>query len=334
MVDVRDISRVRTTFLLKRPEVVIHLAGQRQPALAERRVAETLSSNIFGTMSVLAAAGETGVPRVVTASTGKALRFFASEVYTASKKLAEYLVAQGPARWGTSCATVRFTHVVDNSLVYQRFHRWARAGEPIHLHAPGIAFYAQSAREAAQLLMASSAPPSAAPPTVAAITDIGWPHDLLELALDLIEEENSGSAISFSGYEPGYVDQIFPGTFDPLRGDHSPLFNVLETVNSRGSSGSVQTIDLPFAKDPHVDETLVDLESVWRNGGGVFRLREQLHRASIALLKKTFANASASDLLDIWSKAQPGVGQTLEHQVTAQYLVAATQSADSDCLAS
>jgi nucleoside-diphosphate-sugar epimerase len=333
MVDIRDISRVRTTLQLKKPELVIHLAGQRQPALAERRVAETLSSNIFGTMSVLAAAGEAGVPRVVTASTGKALRFFASEVYTASKKLAEYLVAAGPARWGTSCATVRFTHVVDNSLVYQRFHRWARAGEPIRLHAPGIAFYAQSAREAAQLLMASSAPQTPIP-TVAAITDIGWPHDLLELALDVIEEVNSDSEILFSGYEPGYVDQVFPGTFDPLCGDHSPLFNVLETGINTGSAGSVETIELSNSGNPLVDEALIELESVWRNGGGLFRLREQLHQASIALLKKTFADAPASDLLHIWSKAQHTVGGTLEHQIIAQHLEAAAESAASDCLAS
>ena len=122
--------------------------------------------------------------------------------------------------------------------------------EPIRLHAPGIAFYARSAREAAQLLIASSASLSAVP-TVAAITDIGWPHDLLELALDLIEEANSGSAISFSGYEPGYVDQVFPGTFGPaLRGDHSPLFNVLETVNEPVPEGSVQTIDLAVSTEP------------------------------------------------------------------------------------
>ena len=332
-VDIRDVSRVRTTLQLKKPELVIHLAGQRQPALAERRVAETLSSNIFGTMSVLAAAGDAGVPRVVTASTGKALRFFASEVYAASKKLAEYLVAQGPARWGTSCATVRFTHVVDNSLVYQRIHRWARAGEPIRLHAPGIAFYAQSAREAAQLLMASSAAQTAIP-TVAAITDIGWPLDLLELALDLIEEVNSDSGILFSGYEPGYVDQIFPGTFDPLLGDHSPLFNVLETGSGVGSAGSVETLELSVSRDSHVDEALGELESIWRNGGGLFRLRQQLHHASTELLKKTFADASAGDLLHIWSKAQHAVDRTLEHETTAQHLEAAVESAVNDRVAS
>jgi nucleoside-diphosphate-sugar epimerase len=332
--DIRDIARMRATFQLKNPELVIHLAGQRQPALAERRVAETVSSNIFGTMSVLSAAGEAGVPRVVTASTGKALQFFASEVYTASKKLAEYLVAQGPARWGTSCATVRFTHVVDNSLVYQRFHHWAKAGEPIRLHAPGIAFYAQSAREAAQLLMASSSAPQPAVPTVAAITDIGWPHELLELALDLVEEANSGSAISFSGYEPGYVDQIFPGTFDPLHGDHSPLFNVLEVGSSRPSADSVETIGLPVTADTHVDNALDELESVWRNGGDLFRLREQLHQASIALLKKTFADAPAGDLVHIWSKAQHAVGRTLEHQIIAQHLGTAAETAASECLAS
>jgi nucleoside-diphosphate-sugar epimerase len=331
--DIRDISRMQTTLQLKNPELVIHLAGQRQPALAERRVAETLSSNIFGTMSVLAAAGEAGVPRVVTASTGKALRFFASEVYTASKKLAEYLVSQGPARWGTSCATVRFTHVVDNSLVYQRIHRWARGGEPIRLHAPGIAFYAQSAREAAQLLMASSAPQTASP-TIAAIRDIGWPHDLLELALDVIEEADSDSAILFSGYEPGYVDQIFPGTFDPLLGDHSPLFNVLETGSGVVSAGSVETLELSVSRDSHVDEALAELESVWRNGGGLCRLREQLQQASIELLKRTFADASAGDLLHIWSKAQHTAGGTLEHQIIGRHLEAAVESATSTRVAS
>ena len=83
-----------------------------------------------------------------------------------------------------------------------------------------------------------------------------------------------------------------------------------------------------------MDKALVELESVWRNGGGLFRLREQLHQASIALLKKTFSDASASDLLHVWSKAQHTVDRTLEHQIIAQHLGAAVESAASDRLAS
>ena len=109
---------------------------------------------------------------------------------------------------------------------------------------------------------------------------------------------------------------------------------MLETGINTGSAGSVETIELSNSGNPLVDEALIELESVWRNGGGLFRLREQLHQASIALLKKTFADAPASDLLHIWSKAQHTVGGTLEHQIIAQHLEAAAESAASDCLAS
>src|SRR6202050_3523851 len=120
LADVRDLESLRRIFLAERPDLVIHLAGQRLPALAEQNVAETLSSNVFGTQAVLEAAAVTDVGRVVTASTGKALRFFASEIYAASKKLGEYLVSQAHEQWDISCTTARFTHVVDNSDVHRR----------------------------------------------------------------------------------------------------------------------------------------------------------------------------------------------------------------------
>ncbi len=117
LVDVRDFDGIERVLRRERPDLVIHLAGQRLPGLAEQHVAETLSTNVFGTKAVLAAAGAADVSRLVTASSGKALRFFASEIYAASKKLAEYLVSQAQEKWGISCATVRFTHVVDNSVI-------------------------------------------------------------------------------------------------------------------------------------------------------------------------------------------------------------------------
>ena len=67
LVDIRDAAELRKIFNAVRPDLVIHLAGQRQPELAERQVRETISANVFGTMSVLAAASGAGVPSVITA---------------------------------------------------------------------------------------------------------------------------------------------------------------------------------------------------------------------------------------------------------------------------
>jgi nucleoside-diphosphate-sugar epimerase len=327
-VDVRDAATLLAAFRDERPELVIHLAGQRQPALAERRVKETVSSNVVGTMSVLGAAGSAGVSRVVTASTGKALRFFASEVYAATKKLAEYLVAQGPELWGVSTATTRFTHIVDNSVAYHRFVKWAQNGEPIRLHAPDIAFYAQSAREAAQLLVATAshdAPTS----SMTALTNIGWPHDLLDLALDVIEKEQSSSYVCFPGYEPGYVDHMYPGTFDPRCTECSPLFNVIEAARIEDSPlglPGIQGLQLAPTPDATLDAALCDLESRWRRGASAAEVRSQLHTASLALLKKTFHDATSDDLKTICFLARDKVGDAAEHQIVHRQLEVAAKA--------
>jgi nucleoside-diphosphate-sugar epimerase len=323
LADVREAEGMLALLGTERPGLVIHLAGQRVPALAETQVAETLSSNVFGTQAVLAAAAAAGVPRVVTASTGKALRFFASEVYAASKKLGEYLVATAQERWGISCSTARFTHVVDNSVIFQKLWTWAQADEPVRLHAPGIAFYAQSALEAAQLLVAVSH--AASSPSVAALTDIGWPHEVVDLALDIIDEERSSSAIHFSGYEPGYESEIFPGTYEPLHNEHSPLFNVLETRRLRDApSGPVESVELVPTACTELDAALVELESALGRGAPATQLRELMNRASVALLVKTFADAPGDQLHRLRLAVQDEDDLVPEHRLVRRYLLEAT----------
>src|SRR5277367_1972667 len=147
--DIADAEAIGAILHEERPDLILHVAGQRLPALAETLVTETVRTNVIGTKVLVRAAADAGVGCIVTASTGKALRFYASEVYAATKKLSEYVVARAGSGEGLSCATVRFTHVVDNSVIGRRMLGWARNNEPIRLHAPGIAFYAQSALEAA-----------------------------------------------------------------------------------------------------------------------------------------------------------------------------------------
>jgi hypothetical protein len=279
-------------------------------------------------MTVLEAAGRTGVGSVVTASTGKALRFFAPEVYAASKKLGEYLVSRALDLWGVSCATVRFTHVVDNSLIYGRLRRWAREGQPVRLHAPGIGFYAQSAREAAQLLAVASAGPSPAP-AVYALTDIGWPHDLLALARDVIDDEASTSFISYSGYEPGYEDRLFPGTFDPLREEGSPLFNALEAARAEPAlpGNAVESVSLATDPDRALDEAMAGIERCWHDGPGDLAMRSALHEASVKLLRRTCSNAAPHDLAHICRLAFGNVEEIPEHAFVYRHLVKAAEAA-------
>ena len=114
---------------------------------------------------------------------------------TASKRAAEWLAASA-VRWDRDAAA-RFTHVVDNSLIYLRLLFWARQGV-IRLHAPDISFYAQSALESAQLLLVAGLASQAGQFRVHAIRDLGWPICLLDLALDVLAQAGSATPIYFS----------------------------------------------------------------------------------------------------------------------------------------
>ena len=146
------------------PDLVFHVAAQRDPGLAETEVHRTVSTNVLGTRTVLTAAAEAGVPQVVCASTGKALRPYSPDMYTASKRAAEWVASGVAASSDMLVSAGRFTHVLDNSIIYQRLLSWADEADDgvIRLHSPDIAFYVQSALESAQLLLLACAGASGA----------------------------------------------------------------------------------------------------------------------------------------------------------------------------
>ena len=124
--DIRDRRAMDRLIAEVRPDVVFHVAAQRDPALAEVEVHRTVTTNLFGTRNVLAAAETAGVAQVVWASTGKALRPYSPEVYTASKRAAEWVASGVAAHGEVMCSAARFTHVLDNSLIYRRLLAWAK----------------------------------------------------------------------------------------------------------------------------------------------------------------------------------------------------------------
>ena len=227
--DIRDGAAL--TELVRRvlPDVVFHLAAQRDPGLAERAVHLTVTTNVLGTRNLIEACARAGVGQLVYASTGKALRPYSSDVYAATKRASESLVADAAARGALPGSAVRFTHVVDNSIVLDRFLRWCRAGEPMRLHSVETMFYVQSALESAQLLLAAALSPRDDLLRVHAIRDLGWPFNVLHLALGVMAEQKAVVPLQVVGHEPGYEKRPYPGLYDPaLSGGISPLLNALE----------------------------------------------------------------------------------------------------------
>jgi NADP-dependent 3-hydroxy acid dehydrogenase YdfG len=271
--DVRDRDRVDEIIAQVRPDVIFHVAAQRSPALAEVDVHGTVTTNVLGARNVLTAAAAASVPQVVCASTGKALRPYSPEMYTASKRAAEWVATTAAASGELLVSAARFTHVIDNSICYERLLDWANAGTGpgdaaadavIRLHDSSIAFYVQSALESAQLLLLACLGARPREFRVHAITDLGWPVSLIDVALGVLASKRSQTPVYISGYEPGYEEVPFPGLYDPATaGDVSPLMNAFETAALVDSPcPMVDAFKLEMAPDSVSRKLVAALDSV------------------------------------------------------------------------
>jgi NAD(P)-dependent dehydrogenase (short-subunit alcohol dehydrogenase family) len=316
--DVTDAAALAGLTRQVRPDIVFHVAAQRSPALAETEVHHTVSVNTLGTRNVLAAAAGAGVAQVVCASTGKALRPYSPDIYTAAKRAAEWVCATMAAGTssedgdssisisasGTSGMLVsagRFTHVIDNSIVHDRLRRWAKdtgPGAALRLHGPEIAFYVQSAVESAQLLLVAMTGAVPGEFRVHAISDLGWPVALLDVALGVLDREGSRTPVYISGYDPGYEEIAFPGLYDPATaGDVSPLINAFESARLRPSPcPRVDAFRLDLAALPAAPKLLADLDGVCAQTQDSRAVRSALDELSWTLLDATLAAASPAAL--------------------------------------
>jgi nucleoside-diphosphate-sugar epimerase len=306
--DVRDRAAMGRLIGEVKPDLVFHVAAQRDPGLAEVEVHRTVSTNVLGTRAVLTAAAEAGVPQVVCASTGKALRPFSPDMYTASKRAAEWVVTGVAAGSEMLCTAGRFTHVLDNSIIYQRLEHWAEDANQgaIRLHSPEIAFYVQSALESAQLLLLACLGSQRGEFRVHAISDLGWPVSLLDLALAVLARSGSGTPIYVSGYDRGYEEIPFPGLYDPLTaGDVSPLLNAFEARSAVDSPcPMVDAFRVDMAPEPRAGKLLNALAEVCDRTEDPAAVRGALNELSWAVLDASLRAAPQQALTRAAAMAQ------------------------------
>ena len=295
---------------------MFHVAAQRNPGLAEIEVHRTVSTNVLGTRNVLAVAADAGVPQVVCASTGKALRPYSPDVYAASKRAAEWVGSTASSAGDMRCSAARFTHVVDNSIIVQRLHEWAGGGI-VRLHSTEIAFYIQSALESAQLLLIAGLGAARGALRVHAITDLGWPVSLLDLAVGVLAAARSATPIYISGYDRGYEEIPFPGLYDPATaGEVSPLLNAFEAARvTEAPCHMVDAFPLEMRPDPAPVKLLAALEEACDMTEDPDVIRGALDELSWSLLDVTLQAAPTQVLARSAAFADPHRhGLSPEHQ--------------------
>jgi hypothetical protein len=299
--DVRDQPALMSVIADVRPDVVFHVAAQRDPGLAEQAVLQTVTTNVLGTNNVLAAAERVGVPRVVFASTGKTVIPYTPEVYPASKRIAEWLASRAAGRGGILCSAARFTHLVDNSIVHQRILEGCGNGL-IRIHGPHSAFYAQSALESAQLLICAGCETWVGSLNVHAISDLGWPVDLLSLALGALSRTGSDSVIYFSGHDPGYRGYVpFPGQYDPDSSwEVSPLVNAFETrVGRRAEYGHVDIFPRKPVAGAELEEHFLALQEACTKRQDPEIVRMEMDALSWSIFEATLDTIPIAELYRI-----------------------------------
>jgi nucleoside-diphosphate-sugar epimerase len=299
--DVTDAQRLASVFGQVRPDVVFHLAAQRDPGLAELEIHRTVRTNIFGVLNVIEMAERSGVSDVVVASTGKAIRPYSPEAYTSSKRTAEWLLARAADTGQCRYSAVRFTHVVDNSIIYRRLRSWCQSGV-IRLHDPDSMFYVQSARESAEALLFAGLSSRLGGLHILAQTDLGWPISVLDLAVGILADTRSRSPIYFCGHDPGYEGAPFPGLYDPrTAGQVSPLVNGFEALDIEQCPDPMLDI-LPVRQTPcpNADSLLSALSAACQAGTDPDEVRAALAELAWSI----FDGAMSVTRLDALTRAR------------------------------
>ena len=184
---VSDSAHMKALCLRHRPATVYHAAAYKHVPLVEFNPGQGVLNNVFGTLSVAAAALEAQVGRFVLISTDKAVR--PTNIMGASKRMAE-LVLQALAQrhggpGGTCFSMVRFGNVLGSSgSVVPFFRQQLAAGGPLTVTHPEVTRYFMTITEAAQLVLQAGAMGQGGDVFV---LDMGEPVKILDLAHRMVQ---------------------------------------------------------------------------------------------------------------------------------------------------
>jgi len=185
-----------------RPSVIFHAAACKHVPMMEEHPSESVHVNVGGTQAVLDAAVEAGVGRFVLVSTDKAVE--PSSVMGATKRLAEWLVAEAAIRTGRPYVAVRFGNVLGSQgSVLPVFERQLERGEALTITHPDMTRYFMTLQEAGWLILDAGA---IGMPGDLFVLDMGEPVKIIDMARDLVRlagRDPNEVDIEITGLRPG-----------------------------------------------------------------------------------------------------------------------------------
>ena len=206
---VSDSAHMKALCLHHRPATVYHAAAYKHVPLVEFNPGQGVLNNVFGTLSVAAAALEAQVGRFVLISTDKAVR--PTNIMGASKRMAE-LVLQALAHrhggpGGTCFSMVRFGNVLGSSgSVVPFFRQQLAAGGPLTVTHPEVTRYFMTITEAAQLVLQAGAMGQGGDVFV---LDMGEPVKILDLAHRMVQL--AGLSVRDAAHPSGDIEIAITG---------------------------------------------------------------------------------------------------------------------------
>lgn len=253
--DVRDTGRLAAIFGEFRPQVVFHAAAHKHVPLMETNPTEAITNNVLGTKNMVETAEKFGVERFVLISTDKAVA--PSNVYGATKRLAEMLVLDAARRTGCLFAVVRFGNVLGSrGSIIPLFKRQIAAGGPLTITHPDMERFFMTIPEAVYLVLQASAFGSGGDLFV---LNMGKQVRILDLAEDLIRlsglEPGRDIEIVFTGIRPGEkLSEVLwePGT--PLeKTAHPDIFRIGDGRDDTSGLGAAVARLAALAQDNNGD---------------------------------------------------------------------------------
>jgi nucleoside-diphosphate-sugar epimerase len=228
--DICDFEMVRNIFLTYQPDIVFHTAAIRDPGYSESHIAETVATNVFGTINIIKACEEGDrVTQLVYSSTGKASRYFTEEVYAGTKKLSEFILDTYARKSRVKYSMVRFTHILDNSLMNIELKNKSMNEDHLAIHSPGKYVTAQNATEAAHLMLNALVYSKEKQCRFLIVRNLEWPVESLEMALYYIKKSGRDIPVIFLGNPLGYTEKFFRGQLDWSKPEElNLLINVYE----------------------------------------------------------------------------------------------------------
>jgi hypothetical protein len=301
--DIRDYDNVKQIFHTERPHIVFHLAALRIPGLAELQIHETVTSNLFGTCNIIRLCENYNVQQCIFSSTGKASRYFTAEVYAASKKMAEWLFARAAQTGRVRYGAVRFTHMLDNSVMRLQIEENVQQGKPVNIHAPHRYVIGQNVGEAIHLLLNALVLSQDGCLKFLLVRNLGWPVESLEYALYTILQSGKHLPVYFQGVMPGYEESFFMGQVDwEQQTEINTLVNALETsLNARVSSSGDMIVaeGFPFSTAT-LEQHIAILQSITYSPGTTpILIKHHLAEAVREIAHSSFLYASPERLLKI-----------------------------------